>query len=84
MFKVNDIVTVLVENPSGVDRKTKGTVGIVTEIYRAIRNGKEEIDFCVKESKWGYEFYYAANELRLATETEIREKVKQLIGESED
>ena len=82
MFKVNDIVTIVTDNPSGVDVNVNGHVGIVTEIYESNSN---EISYCVKETPWGYEFYYDATELRYASEKEIKEKVKQLILiESED
>jgi len=79
MFKVNDIVTIVTDNPSGVDVDVNGHVGIITEIYES-KSKSKEISYCVKENPWGYEFYYDAKEIRYATEKEIRGKVKELMG----
>lgn len=82
MFKVNDIVVITTDSPSGVDINVNGHVGIIMEIYES--KSSKEISYCVKETPWGYEFYYGATELRYATEKETREKVKELILGSED
>ena len=71
-MKVGDIVTITVQYPYLViNENVFGEVGIIADI----ENGYLEVK---TDSRDGY--WYTKDEIRLATETEIKEKLRKLLA----
>lgn len=64
-MKIGDYVVVTVEYPKGAENRVFGNMGKIIDI--------ENSDFCVHDGEC--EFWYSENELRPATDEEIRLKL---------
>ena len=75
MFKVDDLVTVIVDHPSGVESAdVKGEVGIVTEINEFPEEKTYLIHTLTDAHDYGWCF--GEDEIRLANNKEIKEKLQ--------
>lgn len=70
MFDIGDIVFVTAKTPDGSTHITYGDVGVVTKIYR---DGDYEVH--TKSS----DYWYGEQQIRLATEDEIKAAFIELI-----
>lgn len=75
MFKVDDIVVVTVDSPAGVEVDVKGDIGIITEVTEI--QGEKEYLVHTTFSSHEYGFVYVENEIRLATDEEVRKKLTE-------
>lgn len=72
-MEIGDIVTVIVNHPDGIETITEGDIGFITKI----ENVTGEEDYTVKTINSDY--LYGVNQIRLATEDEIKNEFIRLI-----
>lgn len=70
-IKVNDIVMVLVDHPDHCDYPVGYDLGVVGEAWED--QGKKCYE--VYNYNWGNDFIFSQDQIRLATEDEIREEL---------
>ena len=75
MFKVDDLVTIIVDHPSGIEcEDVLNEVGIITEIVN--ENGRTDILVHTLTNSNDFGWVFGPEELRLATDEEVREKLQ--------